>query len=368
LGRLSSIKNPEVKVPRMFEWATGGQRGNGPDPINLMARTGTVEDLAECYSLHKSLGLPYTKKSWRILPEMWRTLLSRGGMQLCVVAKRARTVGSQIVSFSSVLFVNDEFCSEARSKLPPYLGVELARQYLSRELPVMNHEQIAQANALSGLNVLMCFEGCPQDRFSFEQFLIREKQSEALHLALSGYRIKQFLADAIGANTSQWMLDAGGHLRRGYSNYFRKNHLPEPECSKRPCLIGLNKEEALAHPGSNLAGLFVYTTPRFQFSRSQRVLLQHALMDETCDELAASLSISPWTVKKRWHAIYDRVGDIDSGLLPPPMANSLYGTSRGPERRRRLLTYLRQHPEELRPYRSPQDRGVARIRKDRVLT
>jgi DNA-binding CsgD family transcriptional regulator len=149
------------------------------------------------------------------------------------------------------------------------------------------------------------------------------------------------------------MLDAGARLRRDYSNYFRKNHLPRPESSSWPYLIGLTKQEALTHPGSSLAGLFVYTTPRFHFNRSQRVLLRHALMGETCEELATSLSISPWTVKKRWHAIYDRVSDVDSELLPPLTANSLYATSRGPERRRRLLNYLRQHFEELRPFEPP---------------
>src|SRR6266699_6061792 len=93
----------------------------------------------------------------------------------------------------------------------------------------------------------------------------REKQSEAFHLALHGYRVKEFLADPIGGETSQWMLDAGARLRRDYSNYFRKNRLPKPESSQRPCLVGLTKEEALAHPGSTVAGLFIYTQPRFHF-------------------------------------------------------------------------------------------------------
>jgi hypothetical protein len=328
-----------------------------PEAINLIARKGTVEDLAECCALHGSLGLPYTKRSWRILPEMWRTLLSGGAMQLCLVANRARLVGSRIVSFSTVLFVTDEFCSEARSKLRPYLGVELARQYLSRELPVLNREQVARANAGDGLNVITCFEGLAHDGFSPEQLLaVRGKQNEALHLGISGYHVKEFLADPVGEETSQWMLDAGARLRRDYSNYFRKHHLPKPESSRRPCLVGLSKEEALAHPGCNIAGLFVYTAPRFHFSRSERVLLQHALMGETCEKVAASLFLSPWTVKKRWHAIYDRVADIDSELLPPPIAYGARPSSRGAERRRHLLNYLRQHLEELRPYASPRRR------------
>lgn len=325
-----------------------------PDRINLIIRTGSVRDLAECYALHESLGLPYSKRSWRVLPELWRRLLAKGAMLLCLVADRAKLVGSRIISFGAIVFVTDDFCSEARSRLPPYVGVELTRQYLSRQLPVLNREQVAHANAGDGLNVMMCFEGWAQDGLSPEQlFAVRAKQGEALHLALSGYHVKEFLANPIGANASQWMLDAGARLRRDYFSYFRKNHLAKPERPGRPYLIGLTKQEAFTHPGSNIAGLFVYTTPRFHFNRSQRVLLRHALMGETCEELATSLSISPWTVKKRWHAIYERVADVDRELLPRPIAYGPHATSRGPERRRRLLNYLRQHPEELRPFEPP---------------
>src|SRR5437899_10783132 len=105
-----------------------------PDGIILMAQTGSVSDLAECYALHKSLALPYSKRSWRILPEMWHTLLSKGAMQFCLVMNRAKPIGSRITSFGAVLFVTDEFCSKARSTLRPYVVVDLAGQYLSRRL------------------------------------------------------------------------------------------------------------------------------------------------------------------------------------------------------------------------------------------
>jgi DNA-binding CsgD family transcriptional regulator len=315
-----------------------------------MARKGSTADLAECYALHESLRLPYLETSRRILPNMWRTLLSNGAMRLFLVQDRAKPVGSQVVSFGALVFVANEFCSEARSTLPPHLGVELCQRYVSRRLPILNREQVARANASHGLNVLMCFEGWAHDGFSSDQLLaIREKQGEALHLALRGYRIKEFLADPIGWETSQWMFNAGARLRRDYSDYFPKNGIPKPSSSQRPRLVGLTEEEAVAHPGSNLAGLFIYTPPRFYFSRSERVLLQHALLGETCEQLAASLSISPWTVKKRWHAIYEKVTDVDRELLPPPIAYGAHASSRGLERRRQLLNYLRQHLEELRP-------------------
>ena len=336
-----------------------------------MARKGRALDLANCYALHESLHLPYSETSRRMLEQIWRTLLSSGAMQLFLVEDRTKPIGSRVVSFSAIVFVTDEFCSEARSTLPPYLGVELVRRYLLRQLPVLNREQVARANAGDGLNVAMCFEGWAQDGFSPEQLLaVREKQSEAFHLALHGYRLKEFLAEPIGFKTSQWMIEAGARVRRDYSNYFRKNTLSKPESSRRPWLLGLTKEEAFAHPGSSVAGLFIYTPPRFHFSRSLRVLLQHALIGETCEQLATSLSLSPWTVKKRWHAIYERVADVDGELLPPPIAYGAHALSRGAERRRHLLNYLRQHPEELRPYEPlpAQRRGIGRTLLSTIKT
>ena len=326
-----------------------------PNGINLIARKADLRDLASCLALHESLELPYAETSRKILPNMWQASLSNGTMQIFLVENRAGATGSRVISFNAFIFVTDEFCSEARSTLRPYFSVELARRYCSRRLPVLNREQIARANADAGLNVIVCFEGSAHDGFSLEQvFAVRAKQSDALRLGLSGYRIKEFLAYPVGEDALRWMLNAGARIRRHNSNHFRNSMVLGPLLSQQPYLVGLTKKEALAHPGSSVADLFIYTPPRFLFSRSQRVLLQHALRGETCDTLATSLSVSRWTVKKRWHAIYERVADVDSELLPSPIADGPASSSRGTERRRHLLNYLRQHLEELRPFKSPQ--------------
>lgn len=340
-----------MKPPRLLDRLARNGRVEKSGAPNLMAREGCAEDLDACRALYRSLGIPCSEACSRILPEMWRALLANGIMQLFLVEDRAKPPGSRIVSFSATVFVTDGFCGEAQSTLPPYLGAQVARHYLARALPVLNRKQAAQANARDGLNVMMCFGGLEHDGFSREQFLaVREKQNEAFHLALNGYRVKEFLADSIGEETLQSMLDAGGRLRRDYSNYFLKHGVPIPKSPQRPWLVGLTKEEAFTHPGSHLAGLFIYTPPRFHFNRSEQVLLHHALVGETSEELAASLFISSWTVKKRWHAIYERVAEVDHELLPPPMGDGPHATSRGAERRRPLLNYLRQHPEELRSF------------------
>lgn len=306
-------------------------------------------DLPECQVLLEGLNLPYPGASWRALPEIWRTFLFEGTMQLFVVENRAAPVGSRIVSFGASLFVTDGFCAEAQSTLAPYLGPQVVRQYLAGGSPILSSAHVAQANGSEGLNVMMCFDGARHDGLSSEEILaVREKQSEAFRVALSGYRMKEFLADAIGEERLQWLLDAGARRRRNYSNCFRKHGLPSPGSLRRPNLVGLTREEARAHPGTQIASLFVYALPRFRFKRSEQVLLQHALTGATCEGLASSLFISPWTVKKRWRSIYERVAEVDRELLPR-IDNGTHATSRGAERLRPLLNYLRQHAEELRP-------------------
>jgi hypothetical protein len=342
---LSDAVNPQSILERLARERRAGK----PDAINLMAREGRAEDLAACRSLHQLFGLPHGEACARVLPEMWHTLVSIGRMQLFLVENRAKPPGSRIVSFGVTMFATDEFCCEAQSMLPPYLGMQLAQRYLSHDLPVLTPEQVARANADDGLNVMMCFGGWDHDGLSRNQILaVREKQSDAFRIAHGGYRVKEFIADPIGNEALQWMLDSGAHLRRDYSNDLQKQTVAAAESSHRPWLVGLTKEEAFANPGRHLSSFFVYTPPRFHFNRSEQMLLRHALTGKTCGELATSLFISPWTVKKRWHAIYERVTDVDPDLLPP-VADSPDAVSRGAERRRHLLHYLRQHLEELRP-------------------
>lgn len=334
------MKNPDVlqrQIPR-FE---GGNNG----AANLMAREGNVRDLPEWQALHRSLRIPYSKTEWEALPRMWEELLTSGRLKLFLVDDRIRSRGSRVVTCCAAIFVTDEFCAEARAAKSSFLGLELVRRYLSGNLPILTRAEAARAHAGEGVNIVLCFAGPERSLLSGEGYLpLCEKRSEAFHLALAGYQVKEFLANPIGELAFQEMIEGGARLRG-------ESAVP-PKAARaelRAQVVGLTREEAEAHPGSHLAGLFVYTPPRFHFSRSEQHLLQRALTGETCDDLAASLSLSPWTVKKRWHTIYERVLRADHDLLPAPIHNGSPMHSRGAERRRRLLNYLRQHPEELRP-------------------
>ena len=351
---LRQIQLSQVKAPNILQQLSSRLLSEPAGSINLMAREGTVTDIPQWCALHQSLGVPYPAAARGVLAELWRILLSTGRLLLFLVEDRWRPRGARIVSCCAAIFATDAFVAEARSTLRPFLGMRLAQHYLEGELSVLSASEIARANAAEGLNLVVCFEGWDTNALPREEWLaVRERQCTAFHVALSGYHLKEFLANPLGQEAFEEMIDAGARLRRDYAEFFQ----PEtPLPPLQPRLVGLTKAEAEAHPGSHLAGLFVYTPPRFHFSRAEQRLLQHALTGETCDDLSNSLALSRWTVKKRWHAIYEKVAAADSELLPP-LCDGQDPHGRGAERRRRLLNYLRQHPEELRPARRTQPRN-----------
>ena len=157
------------------------------------------------------------------------------------------------------------------------------------------------------------------------------------------------------------MLDSGARLRRDYSRYFEKHGAPIPEISQRPWLVGLTKEEALANPGSHLSSLFVYTPPRFHFSRSEQVAFASRFDGKNVRGLGGV--VVHFSVDSQEALARDlRAGrGCRSRIAAAADRRCLHAASRGAERRRHLLNYLRQHPEELRPFESPQQqrRGIA---------
>lgn len=109
-------------------------------------------------------------------------------------------------------------------------------------------------------------------------------------------------------------------------------------------LRGAWMEPGVIHP---LSQLFSPPLPRFGFSASERRVLEGALLNESDRQIAERLGISPDGIKKLWRNVYQRASREMPGLIPEP-GPSLPG-SRGQEKRRHLLEYLRLHLEELRP-------------------
>jgi hypothetical protein len=85
------------------------------------------------------------------------------------------------------------------------------------------------------------------------------------------------------------------------------------------------------------------------FSRAEQQLLLSAFPGGPDEELSDHLGISHSTIKNTWRSIYDRAASRLPELFAEESSATTIISLRGKEKRRRILSYLRDHPEELRP-------------------
>ncbi|HTD02769.1 hypothetical protein [Undibacterium sp.] len=167
---------------------------------------------------------------------------------------------------------------------------------------------------------------------------------------------KAFLASHSGYGLRTYFMEISDHERKAPMH--RQSALAMG-CQVAPVREGstaqvffLHAEMFNEHPFHTLRMLFMRQPPRLGLSPAQQDQLALALSGCTDEEIAAELGITWNTVRKRWRAIFQRTDQALPGLLGNcPETDS--GAVRGVEKRRPLLIFLEEHPEELRPWANP---------------
>jgi hypothetical protein len=247
------------------------------------------------------------------------------------------------------VFVSDDFLREAKISPTFWVGPELVKRITRGEFPLLTESEVRDANSTSGLNLMVWHNTClPQDLRRIE---VAVSIMTAFEETFRGFRLREVLSQADSLQQLLGQRNAGGFYfdqRRGCYGSF-----PEVDASNfsdEPRYVGITREIAKTHGGSWVGSLFAYGPPQFGFSRAEQRLLFSALADGgTDEELSEDLGISLAVVKKTWRSIYDRVAACDSELLPANEGTEAPIQTRGREKKHRLLAYLRDHPEELRP-------------------
>ena len=273
---------------------------------------------------------------------------------ITLLVEEGCSAGRRIVGCGQVVFVTDRFAAWAKSGQSPKLNMQATHPMPDGSSPLLTAAQVAAANAKGGLNGLYTRWWQANQLFGpAEQLEIRRFMHDAGIAALRGYRLKELLIQAYGEPAHEHALNAGFLDRTHYDEFARCQPVPPDDL---PFLMGITREEAAQKQGHVMPYLFIYHPPRFGFTRQQQKMLCLCLrlQDAPDTKLAEALDVSVSAVKNWWQLIYERVGKADPDLLPPASA----GQTRGPEKRRLLLQYLREHPEELRPYTKPRRAGM----------
>jgi DNA-binding NarL/FixJ family response regulator len=255
---------------------------------------------------------------------------------------RVRTIGVGVS-----VFVSDEFLFEL--KTPPFFWVEpeLIKRVNRGNSPLLSDKQMRQANTDGGLNLVTWAGALHAD------YLQSVDANTAMFAAFvaehRGFLLKEVVAQGRSVEAMEGAIRSGGlYFSPDHRCYVDSLEKPLHEVVAEPHLFGLTRELAMARFGTWIGSLFTYRPPQFGFRPSEQRLMLAALEGGTDEELADKLDISLSAVKKAWSSIYERVAARNSGLIPDQLpAEST--SERGKEKKQRLLAYLREHPEELRP-------------------
>jgi len=312
-------------------------------------RPADVDRCVEIVAAHPVIG-PRYGDDIENLGRAWRHLLGSAAINNAVF-ERVDRKRATIVGIGFAVFVRDEFMREIKAPPLRWIGPELARRVAGRDSPALTDDEVRDANSGAGLSELV-WEGTGTPEFAhtmdFYHHMVGAYVEEH-----RGFLLKEMItAQAESVERLLWVVEAGGLYWNPAQQRYETTSLEPPEIfAMRPHLVGITRELENVRPGSWISTLFNYRPPRFGFSRGEQQLLLTALMSfhGTDQELASALHLSVPTVKKMWVSIYRRVADCDPELVPDPTAGS--GThERGREKRRSLLAYVREHPEELRPH------------------
>ena len=279
------------------------------------------------------------------LASAWRQVVGSEATR-AIVVERTSDAGTEIIGAGMSAFVSDSFMREV--KTPPFFwaGPELTQRILSGVSPLLSDRQVRRANSSSGLNLIV-WEGVTE---------AKSMANPEAHLCmLSGFVERHrgyFLKELLGHGTSVVGLEATfrmGNLFLSTTNGSYIDYLEDsPEnLLMMPHYIGINRELALSRVGTWVGQVFDYRPPQFALRPSEQRLLLCALHGGTDAELALELEISLSTVKKRWLGIYERIAARDASVVP--LQDEKYQAERGKGKKARLLAYLADHMEELRP-------------------
>lgn len=311
-----------------------------------------TEDIAECVGIvakQPVLGARYGAAIRHLRPA-WSQLLECEARN-AVVFEHGEGSGTVICGAGVSVFVTDDFVRELKSGPLFWFGPELARRTARGASPLISDRQLRDSNSVGGLNLLV-WEGCIRAEFG-GNVEVQRAMINAFIRNHRGYLWKEVIGSQVAsAERLEWMVKTGGLLwSPEQGRYVDLSGLSAAEIVKAPHLVGVRPGSELAEDATWIGGLFDYSAPRFGFSQGEQKLLLAAVEGEGTDiELGSALGLSVPTIKCMWASIYRRLDEHPEGRITARARLGRDGASRGPERRRRLLTYLREHPEELRPY------------------
>ena len=292
-------------------------------------------DLSTCLEIQPAcLGDQIVGRSAAL--RVWKAFLDNPAFHANVIETERPIAGHTIVACGMGVFVTRTFADREIKNPRPGLNARIIASVASGEPVVLTRAQVAAGNAGEGVDFVNMYgtwrEGIMNaDQLAEVQALLGTSFIE--HFA--GYRFNRVLKEAIG--------DSNIALARATGTYRVVAEFQESES----VLAVVTRESVIAAPYSVAASMYRYQEPVLRLRPAEQRLLAAALVGKTDAELSIDLGLSIEAIKKRWMSIFERVGEFKPGILSTAGDET---DGRGPQKRHRVVAYVRTHPEELTPF------------------
>jgi hypothetical protein len=308
-------------------------------------RRPSASDLAEGLKLHPAkmgaevVGECRASQAWQRMFEMKHAC--RGAV---IEARWEDKV--EIVGFGFGAFVKKSFTDAEREHPAPGLNSRIVESVACGSSVIATPEEVRDANTSGDLHQVIMDTSWKQNRLSAAQVDdVRILLGRAYYELFSGYRFSLILLECVDG-VDLWHIE--GHLRMRIADRFeawRKAH-PGSAWNEDRALVEVTSDTMRKDPHSIAAEIFHHgPPPQIGFTLGEQELLEVALQGVDDAEASKALFVTVPAIKRRWAGIFARASDARPDVCPPDA-----GSTRGVQKRQRVLAYVRQHPQELRPF------------------
>ncbi|MEP6780331.1 MAG: hypothetical protein ABJC26_10610 [Gemmatimonadaceae bacterium] len=289
-------------------------------------------DLAACLDLQRGqLGQEIIGEA--AARRVWSEILEHPACISAVFEAQRPSGTTRIVGFGVSVFVTSDFANYELAHPQIDFNARLFKRLHDGDTILLNSEQIARVNAATGMDMAV-LQGSWGESGLGERELqeVRVLLPTVLAQLTAGFRVRTMFGQATGDQV----------------DYMRKSGLVQelgtyPEINQVFNLM--TGGQVLDQPASVVSSLFLYERPVLGLSEAEQQLLCAALDGTPDGVLATQLGLNLSAIKARWRSIFERFARISTDALPDEK------NGRGPQKRHLVLSYLRQHPEELRPFK-----------------
>ncbi len=265
----------------------------------------------------------------------WKELIRDPFFASAVLESSPPIRGCSRIGFGASVLVSPAFMDAEMANLRPDINSRVIASIHHGQSVLATRDEVARANAGGGIDLLVLY-----GNWHDEIVNPAERQEVQTLLATSftewhaGYRIRRIVCETADEPTADFAQRS--LVYRAIAEF--------PDLGRVVYLM--TTESAAAVPASLGNILFRFHDPVLRLRESDQQLLAMALSGATDLELTTGLGMSLSAVKARWRSTFARISEVMPSLVCDPEDRE----GRGMQKRHRVLSYIRSHPEELRPY------------------